>query len=97
MIVYAIRQISTKRLMEWTTTSNGDAEFCVSTSFEIEPSLDEFPERLWMTLDRATALKILEGPIPWYNASYDSPQYNKKLFGDLEVVEFQITYNQEKS
>lgn len=84
IVGYAIRHKPSGKLLGFSTVSNDGGEFCEAVSYSLELNADN----TWVTYRRDVAERVAKnGPTPWYNASFDSPEYSDRLIGELEVVE----------
>ena len=69
------------KLVEFRTSSNGDADFCVSITY----SLTEGGDGLWTTSEKKVAEYVASNDTIWYNADFRTPK--NPYVGMLEVVE----------
>ena len=82
--MFALRNKKTGKLMGFTFTTNSDGDFCT----EVEFSLCDYSDSIWIVTDRAVADKAATTNTDWYNAGFDTP--GNRYVGELEVVELEI-------
>jgi hypothetical protein len=84
MKLYGLYSKKKECLLGFTTTSNSDGDFCVGVAFEL--SCYHGGDNLWTTPKKETAEDVAKSSTEWYNAGYESPEWNKNYLGKLEVV-----------
>jgi hypothetical protein len=77
-------------LLGVSTTSNGDAEFCVSVAYELRDGGDTGPEQPWLVKDRAVAERVANRAGDWFNAGYEAPL--NSYHGKCRVTEVELSF-----
>lgn len=77
---YSLLNKKTQKLVEYTTSPN-TGEFCVDVEF----TLCENGEQVWLVDSYETAKSVHRTPTPWYNARYETPNYDLDM-NDYDVV-----------
>lgn len=89
MTKYGIKYLPSGKLLGFSATSTGDAEFCVGVEFTLEKYSDG---NVWMVNSREVAETVMGRKGDWFNAGYESP-LNPYEPSELKVVE--ITFKVE--
>jgi len=80
---YRLRDKKTKKVLEYSWTSNKEGNFCVPSTCELHKSWDG---NKWLIDSPTRAEYIRNFSTEWYNADYDTPNHDLKP-EELEVVE----------
>lgn len=85
MKLYGLYSEKQKALLGFSVSANCDGEFCGDTSFEL--TTRHSSEAPWCTPSKENAEIVSVSSTEWYNASYDSPEWDSKYLGKLTVVD----------
>ena len=88
IVKYSLREISTGKLLTYSTTNNSDGHCCVSESYK----LNTYEDLVWEVDDLETATFVKNVSTSWYNAGYESPQHDFEP-EELEIVQVTKTVN----
>lgn len=82
---YALREISSGKLLGFSVSSNEGADF----SNDTETTLDTYSKQVWYAATPEQAEYVRQFPTPWYNAVMETPNHFFKA-ADLEVVKVEV-------
>jgi len=83
-IEYALRHISSGKLLRYSTESNEGGEFCGNFTITLhETDYGDYP--IWTTDKAYIAAYVRQYSTPWYNSSLISPTHGFKA-SELEVI-----------
>lgn len=85
MILYGLYSKKQDCLMSFDASSNSDGGFCVDVAFSLN-SYNKSDTFLWTTTNIKTAEEVVKSSAAWYNASYETPEWNEDYYGELEVA-----------
>lgn len=84
MKLYGLKSKKKNCLLGFQSTSNSGGDFCVGVQFELTPF---YGDGLWVVTKKETAENVATSSPPgWFNASHDTPEWDKNYLGELEVV-----------
>lgn len=89
--MYGLRSKKTGDIVCYESTSNGDAEFCVSTQYTLDTTPTDDASKYWMVCNAFQAEWVRQNSTDWYNADMFSPTHPRKWNpDDYEVVAIEI-------
>lgn len=84
MKLYGLYSEKKECLLGFNSRSNSDGDFCVGVAFELSCYFGG--DNLWVTPKKEIAEKVAKSPTEWFNADYESPEWDKSCLGKLKVV-----------